>query len=87
MEILLQNLLAVCLSPVERPPLDTARREWSVVLYFSCDTPGHGASRCPTLGVTFPFLLPEWKAEKVGSGYAMRSPQVMAERLRSENDS
>ena len=28
MEILLQNLLPVCPSPVERPPPDTARRDW-----------------------------------------------------------
>ena len=35
--------------------------------------------------VTFPSLLPGWKAEKAGSGYVLISPRVVAERLRAEN--
>ena len=48
------------------------------MLCCSCGTPGHGASRCPTLDVSFPFLLPGWRAEKVGSSYVMRSPRILA---------
>ena len=31
---------------------------------FSCGKTGHSATRCQTLDVTFPFILPGWKAEK-----------------------
>ena len=41
-----------------------ARRIWPEMKCFSCGKMGHGANRCPTLDVTFPFILPGWKAEK-----------------------
>ena len=34
------------------------RRNWSEVICFSCGKTGHSATRCPTLDVTFPFILP-----------------------------
>ena len=43
-----------------------------------CGKPRHGATRCPALNVTFPFMLPGWKAEKVERGYAMISLCVAA---------
>ena len=49
-------------------------------LCFSCCKAGHGATRCPALNEAFPSVLPGWKAEKVGCGYAMISPRVAAER-------
>ena len=39
----------------------------ATVLCFSCGKPGHGVTRCPVLDVSFPFMLPGWKAEKVGA--------------------
>ena len=39
---------------------------------FSCGKTGHGANSCPTLDVTFPFILPGWKAEKTQTGYRQR---------------
>ena len=52
------------------------RRNWSDVKCFSCGKPGHSATRCPTLDVTFPFILPGWKAEKTLTGYLMISPNA-----------
>ena len=43
---------------------------------FSCGKTGHSATRCPTLDVTFPFILPGWKAEKTSTGYLMISPKM-----------
>ena len=40
----------------------------------------HAASRCPTLNETFAFLPTGWQADRVGDGYVMRSPQMMADR-------
>ena len=40
---------------------------------------GHSATRCPTLDVTFPFILPGWKAEKTPTGYLMISPKMATE--------
>ena len=84
-ETLLQNLLPVSLSPDSQTQLGPGRRDWATVLCFSCGTTGHGATQCPVLDVSFPFLLPEWKAKKVGSGYVMISPRVVAERRQPEN--
>ena len=41
--------------------------------------------RCPKLNETFPFMLPGWRAEKVGGSYVMISPRVAVERRRAEN--
>ena len=35
--------------------------------------------RCPTLDVTFPFILPGWKAEKTSTGYLMISPKMVTD--------
>ena len=48
--------------------------------------PGHSATRCPTLDVTFPFILPGWKAEKTPTGYLMISPKLAMDRRRAETD-
>ena len=57
-----------------------ARRDWNTIVCFSCGKLGHGVSRCPELNETFPFMLPGWTAEKVGSSYMMISTRVAAER-------
>ena len=51
------------------------QRDWSEVKCFSCGKPGHSATRCPMLDITFPFILPGWKAEKTSTGYMMISPR------------
>ena len=43
---------------------------------FSCGKTGHGANLCPTLDVTFRFILPGWKAEKTQTGFLMISPKM-----------
>ena len=47
---------------------------------------GHSATRCPMLDVTFPFILPGWKAEKTSTGYLMISPKMAMDRRRAENE-
>ena len=37
---------------------------------------GHGVMRCQALNEEFAFMLPGWKAERAGRGYAMISPHV-----------
>ena len=59
------------------------RRNWSDVKCFSCGKTGHS---CPTLDVTFPFILPGWKAEKTSTGYLMISPKMATDRRRAENE-
>ena len=61
------------------------RRDWSEVKCFSCGKSGHSATRCPTLDITFPFLLPGWRAEKTSIGYMMISPRRAMDRRQSEN--
>ena len=51
------------------------RRDWSEAKCFSCGKSGHSATRCPTFDITFPFILPGWKAEKTSTGYMMISPR------------
>ena len=81
-EMLLQNLLPASPAPASQTQPGPVRRDWATVLCFSCGKPGHGVTLCPALNETFPFMLPVWKAEKVGHGYVMISPRVSAERRR-----
>ena len=46
-------------------PITPARRDWTTVVCYLCDRPGHGVSRCPQLDESFPYMLPGWSAEKV----------------------
>ena len=61
------------------------QRDWSEVKCFSCGKSGHSVTRCPTLDITFPFLLPGWRAEKTSIGYMMISPRRAMDRRQSEN--
>ena len=61
------------------------QRDWSAVKCFSCGNSGHSAARCPKLDITFPFMLPGWRAEKTSIGYMMISPRRAMDRNRSEN--
>ena len=81
----LQNLLPVSPSPGSRTQQgpDVGTELWCCVSHV--EKTGHGATRCPVLDVSFPFLLPGWKAEMVGSGYVMISPLVVVERRWAEN--
>ena len=62
------------------------RRDWSEVKCFSCGKSGHSATRCPTFDMTFPFILPGWKADKSSTGYVMVSPKMAMDRRRAENE-
>ena len=53
---------------------------------ISCGKTGHSATRCPMLDLTFPFILPGWKAEKTSTGYLMISPKMVTDRRRAENE-
>ena len=64
-------------------PTDATEPHMSELGYdscFSCGKAGHGVGRCHELNETFPFMLPGWSAEKVGSSYVMISLRVAAER-------
>ena len=61
------------------------RRDWNGVVCFSCEKSGHGATRCPALDESFPFMLPGWRAESIPGGFIMISPRVAVERRRTEN--
>ena len=84
-ELLLQNYFAKQRSAGLGPRARQMRRNWADVQCFSCGKPGHSATRCPTLDVTFPFILPGWKAEKTPTGYLMISPRSV-DRHRAENE-
>ena len=73
-KLLLQNLFPGTLASAARMQPRPMRRDWATVVCFSCGRAGHGATRCPDLNEAFPFMLPGWKAEKVGGGYVMISP-------------
>ena len=62
------------------------RKDWSDIKCFSCGKSGHSATRCPTLDVSFPFILPGWKAEKTPTGYLMISPKMAMDRRGAENE-
>ena len=70
------------LGPRGRP----MRKDWSDMKCFSCGKSGHSATRCPTLDVSFPFILPGWKAEKTPTGFLMISPKMAMDRRRAENE-
>ena len=44
------------------------------------------ATRCPTLDVSFPFILPGWKAEKTQTGFLMVSPKTAMDRRQAGNE-
>ena len=73
-------------SPSQQSRPRPVRRNWSDVKCFSCGKTGHNATRCPTLDVTFPFILPGWKAEKTSTGYLMISPKMATDRRQAENE-
>ena len=79
METLLQRLLPET-PPASRSRPVLARRDWTAVMCFSCGKSGYRVSRCPDLNITFPYMLPGWSAEKVGTSYIMISPRMAAER-------
>ena len=62
------------------------RKDWSDMKCFSCGKSGHSATRCPTLDVSFPLILPGWKAEKTQTGFLMISPKMAMNRRRAENE-
>ena len=62
------------------------RKDWSDMKCFSCGKSGHSATRCPTLDVSFPFILPGWKAEKTQTGFLMVSPRMAMERRQAGNE-
>ena len=73
-------------SPSEQFRPRQVRHNRSDFKCFSCGKTGHSATRCPTLDVTFPFILPGWKAEKTPMGYLMISPKMATDRRRVENE-
>ena len=86
LEALLQTYFTGQQSPTQGPRFRQVRRNWSDVKCFSCGKTGHSATRCPTLDVTFPFILPGWKAEKTPTGYLMISPKMAMDRRRAEHE-
>ena len=86
LEALLHTYLTGQQSPGLGPRFRQMRRNWCDVKCFSCRKPGHSVNRCPTLDVTFPFILPGWKAEKTPTGYLMISPKMAMDRRRAENE-
>ena len=84
LETLLQGLLPGIPAPAPRARPGPIRRDWAMIVCFSCGKAGHGVGRCPELNERFHFMLPGWSAEKVGDSNVMISPRVAAERRRGE---
>ena len=82
---LLRSFLGVGRMPDQGLGQRPVQRDWSAVKCFSCGNTGHSAARCPELDITFPFMLPGWRAEKMSIGYMMISPRRAMERNRAEN--
>ena len=40
------------------------REDWSNMKCFSCGKSGHSATRCPSLDVSFPFILPDGRRKR-----------------------
>ena len=85
LETKLQTLLDSGRMPYQGFGQRPVRRDWSMVKCFSCGNSGHSAARCPKLDITFPFILPGWKAEKTSVGYMMISPRRAMDRQQAEN--
>ena len=85
LETMLRTYLGGKQSPSQQSRLRPVGRNWSDVKCFSCGKTGHSANRCQMLDVTFPFILPGWKAEKTLTGYLIISPKMAANRRRAEN--
>ena len=83
LETMLQKYFGGRQSSSQQSRLRPVRRNWSDVKCFSCRKTGHSATRCPGLDVTFPFILPGWKAEKTQTGYLMISPKMATDRRRA----
>ena len=86
LETMLQTYFRGKQSPSQQSRPRPVRRNWADVKCFSCGKTGHSATRCPVLDVTFPFILPGWKAEKTSTGYLMISPKMATDRRRAENE-
>ena len=80
LETMLRTYFGGKQSPSQQSRLRPVRRNWADVKCFSCGKTGHSATRCPMLDVTFPFILPGWKAEKTSTGYMMISPKMATDR-------
>ena len=85
LETKLQSFLNINRMPKQEFRQRPVQWDWSEVKCFSCGKSGHSATRCPTLDITFPFLLPGWRAEKTSVGYMMISPRRAMDRRQSEN--
>ena len=86
LETMLQTYFAEQQPSRQQSRFRPARQSWPEMKCFSCGKTGHGANRCPTLDVTFPFILPGWKTEKTQTGFLMISPRMATDRRRAEND-
>ena len=86
LEMMLRTYLAEQQPSRQQPRFRPARRSWPEMKCFSCGKTGHGANSCPTLDVTFPFILSGWKAEKTQTGFLMISPKMATDCRRAEND-
>ena len=86
LETMLQTYFRGKQLPSQQSRPRPVRRNWADVKCFSCGKTGHSVTRCPVSDVTFPFILPGWKAEKTSTGYLMISPKMTTDRRRAENE-